>query len=83
MRDYDEERIAALLRRLPPAPAGWVKAAQELPRARRELDGLVRRAEEDAAYRAAVLDDLEAALEQAGIEPSVAAVEELRRRLSP
>ena len=28
---YDEERLGELLRRLPPAPEGWARAAQELP----------------------------------------------------
>lgn len=81
MTAHDEERIAALLRRLPPAPAAWVSAAQELPFAQRELDTLVERAERDAAYRAAVLADLEAALAAAGVEPRPAVVRHLRRRL--
>ena len=29
---YDEERLGELLAVLPPAPLGWVEAAQELPR---------------------------------------------------
>jgi hypothetical protein len=76
MSGYDEERIAAFLRQLPPAPSGWVRAAQELPQARVEIAALVARAEEDAAYRARVVADLEAALEAEGIEatPSVVAV---------
>jgi hypothetical protein len=78
---YDEIRIAQLLRRLPPAPEGWVRAAQQLPQARRELDDLVRRAEEDAAFRARVVADLEAALRLEGVEPDAALVDELRRRL--
>jgi hypothetical protein len=65
---YDEERLAELLRSLPPAPEGWVKAAQELPRARLVLDEIVARAEADQAFRAALLADLEAALEQAGYD---------------
>ncbi len=81
MTTYDEERIAALLRRLPPAPEGWVQAAQELPAARQGLDAIVVRAELDAAYRAAVLADLEAALAAAGVEPSHVVVDHLRRRL--
>ena len=44
MSGYDEEQIADLLRRLPPAPEGWVRAAQELPIARRGLDDIVERA---------------------------------------
>lgn len=83
MTGYEEERLAELLRALPPPPAAWVQAAQELPRARRELGGIVARAEADAAYRAAVLADLEGALADAGLEPHPPAVEELRRRLSP
>ena len=38
---YDEEKLGELLRRLPPAPQGWVEAAQELPTARATLDELV------------------------------------------
>lgn len=76
MTGYDEERIAELLRLLPPAPMGWVRAAQELPAARTEIAALVARAEADAAFRARVVADLEAALEAEGIPvtPSVVAV---------
>ena len=82
MTGYDEERIAALLRLLPPPPEGWVRAAQELPRARAEIAALVARAEEDAAFRAAVVADLEAALEAEGIEATPSVVAALRTRLS-
>jgi hypothetical protein len=81
MTTFDEERIARALRRLPPAPRDWVRAAQELPAARHELDGIVERAERDAAYRASILADLEAALAATGVEPSPAVVAHLRRRL--
>ncbi len=81
MTRYDEERIAGLLRALPAVPQGWVQAAQELPFARRELDSIVERAARDAAYRAAVVADLEAALRAAGVEPSTPVVAHLRRRL--
>jgi hypothetical protein len=81
MSTYDEERLAELLAVLPPAPRGWVEAAQELPLALKQLDGLVARAEADAAYRAQVLADLEAALQGAGVEPRAVVVESLRRRL--
>lgn len=37
-RGHDEERLGRLLGVLPPAPEGWVQAAQELPRAWREMD---------------------------------------------
>lgn len=82
MTRYDEERLAALLRALPPAPEGWVQAAQELPAARLQLDELVARAEADAEFRKALIADLEAALAAEGYEPAEQTVEELRRRLS-
>ena len=78
---FDEERLGELLRLLPPAPRGWVEAAQELPLARRDLDALVARAEQDAAFRDAVVADLEKALRLAGIEPRPVVVEHLRSRL--
>ena len=81
MTTYDEERLGELLRLLPPAPPGWIEAAQELPRARAELDALVERAEQDAAFRRALVDDLETALRAAGVEPKRSVVEHLRRRL--
>jgi hypothetical protein len=80
-RAYDEERLGALLRVLRPAPQGWVEAAQELPGARRALDDLVARAESDLEFRAAVLADLEVALEQAGVEPDRRIVSWLEHRL--
>jgi hypothetical protein len=79
---YDEERLAALLRTLPPAPDGWVKAAQQLPRARREIDEIVARAEADQKFRAAVLADLEEALEQAGYDIDRSLLPALKERLS-
>jgi hypothetical protein len=82
MSAYDEERLARLIGMLPPAPDGWVQAAQELPAARRGLDQLVARAETDAAFRAAVLADLESALQAEGVEPQPQVVEKLRRLLA-
>ena len=81
MTGYDEERIAELLRLLPPPPEGWVGAAQELPQARAELAAIVARAEADAAFRASVVADLEAALEAEGIDPTPSVVAALRVRL--
>ena len=82
MNGYDIERIAAMLRLLPPAPRGWVRAAQELPQARTEIAALVARAEEDAEFRAGVVADLEAALESAGIDATPSVVAALRSRLA-
>ena len=80
MTTYDEERLGELLRLLPPASPGWIEAAQELPRARADLDALIERAEQDAAFRQALVDDLEDALRVAGVEPRPVVVEHLRRR---
>ena len=56
-RFSDEERLGVLLRLLRPAPAGWVRAAQEMPTARRTFDEIVSRAEADLAFRAAFVAD--------------------------
>jgi hypothetical protein len=82
---YDEERLGELLSLLPPAPAGWVEAAQELPAARISMEGagldeIVERV--DAGFRAAVAADLEAALAAAGHEPTQELVEALRACLA-
>ena len=75
---YDEERLGELLGLLPPAPAGWVRAAQELPAARRGLDEIVERARADAEFRVLLVADLEAALAQAGYEPTDELVDAVR-----
>jgi len=77
----DEERVGGLLRVLRPAPEGWVRAAQELPAARRSLDEIVARAEADLEFRKALVADLEATLELEGYEPRPRVLDELRRRL--
>ena len=79
---YDEEKLGELLRRLPPAPAGWVKAAQELPTARAALNELLARAEADAELRRRILNDLEAAVAAEGVERNSALLAELRERLA-
>lgn len=78
---YDESRLGELLRRLPPAPEGWVKAAQELPRVRRELDDIVARAVADAEFHQSLIADLETSLRAEGYEPDAIPLDELRRRL--
>jgi hypothetical protein len=75
---YDEERLAELLGLLPPAPAGWVQAAQELPGARLGLDEIVERARVDAEFRVLLVADLETALTQAGYEPTDELIEAVR-----
>ena len=59
MTTYDIENLARLISALPPAPLGWVAAAQELPRARAGLDELIVRAEGDARLRSRLVADLE------------------------
>ena len=81
MNRFDEEQIGRLLRVLPPAPEGWVRAAQELPVARAILDEIVARAEQDAAFRLQLQADLERAVAAAGYEPSPFIVSRLRRVL--
>ncbi len=82
MDPHPEERLVALLRLLPPAPRGWVEAAQELAPARPDLDRIVARAEIDARFRELLVADLESAFAEEGVEPDVATVEAVRRRLS-
>ena len=80
-RLYDEERLGVLLRILRPAPTGWVRAAQELPAARRQFDQIVARAEADASFRAALIADLEQTLAAEGYEPDRQTLSEIRARL--
>jgi hypothetical protein len=82
MSGYDTDGIARLIGMLPPAPEGWVLAAQELPAAKRGIDQIVARAEADVEFRRALIADLETALQAEGYEPEPTVVEEIRRRLS-
>ena len=77
----DIEELGRLIAALPPAPQGWVRAAQELPRTRRGLDQLLARAEADAELRARLVADLESALSEAGIEPTRRTIADVRGRL--
>ena len=81
MNAYDEQSLGELLRLLPPAPPAWVAVAQELGPARRQLDEIVARAQEDAEFRRALVADLESALASAGYEPHPQLVDSLRERL--
>jgi hypothetical protein len=82
MTAYEEERLARLIRALPPAPAGWVRAAQELPFARGELDEIVARAEADAAFRERLIADLQGALAAEGYDRDAAVLAALRARFT-
>ncbi len=76
---YDEERIGRSIGLLEPAPEGWVRAAQEIPVLYRSIDEIVARAEADAAFRPALIANLEAAVAKAGYEPEPRLVDALRR----
>lgn len=82
MTEFTEERLAELIASLPPAPAGWVQAASELPFASAAIDEIVARCQAERDARAAVLADLESVLREAGVEPSRRLVEQLRARLA-
>lgn len=81
MPAYDEEKLGEILSALPPAPEAWVKAAQDLPLARRGLEQIVQRADADEEYRRRVIEDPEAALEEADVVAHAEDIEILRRRL--
>lgn len=80
MNASDHDTLGRLIAALPPAPEGWVRAAQELPAARRGIGDIVARAEADAAYRERLVADLESALAAEGIEPTPSILDELRNR---
>jgi hypothetical protein len=81
MPRYDEEKLAEILSALPPAPESWVKAAQDIPLAQQKLAGIVERAEADEDYRRRVVEDPEAALQEAEVVAHAETIEILRRRL--
>lgn len=78
---YEEERLGELLAELPPAPEAWVRAAKELPNLERGLEQVLALAQADAGFRAAMIEDLDGAIRQAGVEPSPEMVHMLRARL--
>jgi hypothetical protein len=75
------EELGLLIAALPPVPPGWMRAAQELPRARRGLDDLIARAKADGELRSRLIADLESTLSEAGIEPTRQIVADARNRL--
>lgn len=81
MPAYDEEKLGEILSALPPAPEASVKAAQDIPLARRGLEQIVQRADADEEYRRRVIEDPEAALEEADVVAHAEDIEILRRRL--
>ena len=82
MSAFNEDRLAELIGALPPAPEAWVRAAQEMPVARTEINEIVARAEADAEFRQALIADLESTLAQEGYEPERPLLDALRRRFA-
>lgn len=81
MPRYDEEKLGEILSALPPAPESWVNAAYDIPLAQRKLEEIVERADADDDYRRRVIEDPEAALEEADVVAHSETIEILRRRL--
>lgn len=81
MTAFNEEKLAEILSALPPAPEAWVRAAQELPLLQQGLAQIVERADADEDYRRRVVENPEAALEEADVVAHAETVEILRRRL--
>ena len=72
MRNYNEETLADLLRTLPAPPDAWVKAAQEIPLARRGLDD-----PDGTAVPAAAIETITTAVASAGWAAPGAATQSL------
>ena len=82
MSAFNEDTLAELIGALPPAPEAWVRAAQDLPFARTELDAIVARAEADAEFRNALIADLESTLAREGYEPERPLLDDMRKRFA-
>ena len=66
---------------MPAPPEGWFEAAASLPETRRDADRIIELVEEDREFRQKVILDLEAALREAGYEPSPPLLAQIRARL--
>ena len=79
--EHDEEALGRLLAALPPAPTDWVESVANLPQTRRDADRIVELAEEDQRFRAAAMENLQAALREIGYEPTTSLLAAVRERL--
>ena len=79
--EHDEEALGRLLAALPPAPADWVESAAHIPQTRRDANRIVALAEADASFRAAAIENLQAALREVGFEPTSPLLAAVRERL--
>ena len=75
------EELARLLAVLPPAPLGWVEAAQELPRRTPNSRAWSPAPSRMPSSAPGSVADLEAALAESGISPTPRILAEARRRL--
>ncbi len=66
MTDYPDQRLAELIAALQPPPEDCVRRAQRIPAEHPVVRDVLQRAETDAAFRTALVEDVEAALERAG-----------------
>ena len=77
----DEIELGELIGMMPPAPEAWVEAAKQRPRIERGVAQILALAEADAEFRAALIEDLEAAVRRAGVDPRPDVVEAIRERI--
>jgi hypothetical protein len=77
----DELQIGRLLRLLPPAPAEWTQAAQEVPFLGAELTDILERARGDGGFREGLRTDAGATLREHGYDLSPSVLAHLMRLL--
>jgi hypothetical protein len=77
----DELQIGRLLRLLPPAPAEWTQAAQEVPFLGAELTDILERARGDGRFRDGLRTDADATLREHGYDLSPSVLAHLMRLL--
>lgn len=82
MSKYTDRELAGLLRSLPPPPAHWVEAAQQIPQIKRQITEVLPFLESTAPGRAVETAELEKAIEAAGLVPEPQLVTELQRHLA-
>jgi len=82
MSEYSERELAGLLRTLPPPPAHWVEAAEQIPQIKRQINDVLPFLESTAPGRAVETAELENAIEAAGLVAEPQLVAELQRHLA-
>lgn len=77
---HTEAKLVAALKLTAPPPQAWIEAATLLPSTLGDLDG-IERAVASSEFRALFHRDPDAAITQAGLEPSSRLIAALRDRL--